>query len=120
MKNLVHIISIGLAFGMLSLVPIAAVGQQNTACSECSVIEEALKAVRQLGPGASRQQLDVEFEMDGGLQDMRGSRYVYRRCHSIKIDVRFEKAPEGMGAETRPSDRLVSVSRPYLELPFAD
>ena len=93
---------------------------QEDSCNGCSVVDQALKAINQLGPGKSRSDLSAGFEPDGGIQTGEWGRYVYRKCRSIKIEVRFAGSEEGRSAEMLPEDRIVSISRPYLELPFMD
>ena len=94
--------------------------QQPSTCDGCSVVQDALKASDALKPGMSRKDLEERFEPDGGMQTGGWGRYVFRRCRTIKIDVRFSGAEEGRGAEMLPTDKLVGVSRPYLETPFMD
>lgn len=94
--------------------------QKTPACDGCSMVQDALQASDALKPGMSREKLESQFEPDGGLQTGAWGRYVFRRCRTIKMDVRFVGAEEGRGAEMLPTDRIAGVSRPYLELPFAD
>ena len=94
--------------------------QQPSGCDGCSLVQGALKASEELKPGMSRKDVEAQFTFDGGMQTGYWGRYVFRRCHSIKIDVRFTGALDGHGAEGLPTDRIAGVSRPYLETPFMD
>jgi hypothetical protein len=79
------------------------------------VIEDALKIVNDLKPGDLRARLEQSFELDGGLQFPAKSRYVFRTCRYIKVDV--ELSSEGIQSRTDflPGDKIVKISRPYLE-----
>ncbi len=82
----------------------------------CEVIEEALQETGKLKSGITRDKVEVTFVLDGGMQFGRTSRYSFRKCPSIKVDVEFS----GSRADSSPTDRIVKVSRPYLELPAYD
>jgi hypothetical protein len=94
--------------------------QQGAACDGCSLVQDALKASDGLKPGMSRKDVEAQFEPDGGIQTGGWGRYVFRRCRAIKIEARFTGADEGTGAAMLPTDRVLGLSRPYLEVPFAD
>jgi len=84
--------------------------------SNCGVIEEALQETSKLKPGITRDKVEVTFVLDGGMHFRRTSRYSFRKCPSIKVDVEFS----GSRADSSPTDRIIKVSRPYLELPAYD
>ena len=86
----------------------------------CGVIEEALQETSKLTPGITRDKVEVSFVLDGGLQFGRTSRYSFRKCTSIKVDVEFSERGASSTADFSATDRLVKVSRPYLELPVYD
>jgi hypothetical protein len=88
--------------------------------SKCGMIEEALEETSKLKPGITRDKVEVSFVLDGGMQGGRTSRYSFRRCPSIKVDVEFADRGAGSPADSSPTDRIVKVSRPYLELPAYD
>jgi hypothetical protein len=68
----------------------------------------------------ARSAVKAFFDEDGGLQFPGEMRYDYRLCHSIKVDVKFRSAVSGERLEERDDDVIVSISRPYLEMPFMD
>ena len=93
--------------------------QSPAKCDDCGVIEEALKAVSDLVPGRSRERVEQEFRLDGGLHFFHGPRrYTFRKCPLIKVDIEFKQF-DGQQDEL-PTDPVVKVSRPYLEYPFSD
>ncbi len=121
--------------GWVALVCVAVLSSWNILAQapvtgeECKPIAQALEATKKLKPGMLRAELEKEFEEDGGIsffeKDSEASfrqkgRYVYRKCPYIKIDV--ELIFEGTTEAPAPSqkDRIRSISRPYLEYPYAD
>jgi hypothetical protein len=88
--------------------------------SNCGVIEEALAETSKLKPGITRDKVEVTFVLDGGMQFGRTSRYSFRKYPSIKMDVEFSDRGAGSPGDYSPTDRIVKVSRPYLELPSYD
>ena len=88
--------------------------------SSCGVITDALRSIESLKAGGPRSQLERDFQLDGGMQFAAKSRYVFKACHYIKIDVKLS----GKGIEDRadflPTDTITEVSRPYLEFPTKD
>ena len=87
----------------------------------CVAIREALNQIRERKPGDSRVQLERSFELDGGLQVSSNSRYVFKKCPYIKVDVEFSKQGMGNGASAfLPDDKIVNISRLYLEYPVGD
>ena len=94
--------------------------QTTGAHGNCAVIEEALQETGKLKSGITRDKVEVTFVLDGGMQFGRMSRYSFRKCPSIKVDVEFSERGAGTAADYSPTDRIVKVSRPYLELPAYD
>jgi hypothetical protein len=83
-------------------------------------IKETLMIVDELKPGDTRAKLERNFQLDGGFQYVAQSRYILKKCKYIKIDVQLT----GEGIENRidflPSDKILNVSKPYLEYPIDD
>jgi hypothetical protein len=81
-------------------------------------IEHVLDSVATIKPGMTRKDLAPVFAVDGGLQVREKGRYVYARCPYIKVDVEFSLAAEQR--DFGPDDKIIKVSRPYLEYPTSD
>ncbi|MGZ5262061.1 MAG: hypothetical protein ACXWC0_30985 [Burkholderiales bacterium] len=81
-------------------------------------IEHVLRVVSHIKPGMTRQSLSRSFEGDVGLQSRSQGRYAYKHCHNIKIDIEFSRVDDG--PDFSPDDKIVKVSRPYLEYPISD
>jgi hypothetical protein len=72
-------------------------------------------------PGMHRQDLAELFHEDGGISFGLERRFVFRECPLIKIAVRFKPSgKEHQWLQEDPDDVIESVSKPYLEYPFAD
>ena len=109
-----------LASVILCLVVVAvafAQTQEEKESAGCGLVRGALFDVSHLKPGMTRADIERNFITDGGAMRMTDGRYLYRRCHYIKVDVTFTLArPQTISQE----DTIVSVSKPYLEQPIAD
>ena len=81
-------------------------------------IQHVLQNTSNIKPGMTRKSLSHSFEEDGGMQSRSQARYVYKHCRYIKIEVEFSFVNEGLNQS--PDDKIIKVSRPYLEYPFFD
>lgn len=81
-------------------------------------IEHVVRIVSNIKPGMTRQSLSRSFEQDGGLQFRSQGRYVYKHCAFIKVDIEFAVVDDGPDFSL--DDKIVKVSRPYLEYPSSD
>jgi len=82
-----------------------------------------VKDCASIEPGMSRARLLQSFYPDGGLQATLPTRYIFKKCQVMKIDVTFDGA--GKTAPKRPisSDAemaIETVSTPYLQFPAND
>jgi hypothetical protein len=100
-----------------------AVAQENhhTAPSEIDQehtkwIAGALQSMQTIKVSMTRADLLKVFTTEGGLSTSSWRTYVYRQCPYIKVDVKFE-APS---REELPTDKIVEISRPYLNWTIAD
>ena len=94
--------------------------QEPNKCDSCSVVQQAMQSLEKLHNSSTRKEVELNFELDGGLQTGQWTRYVFRKCHLIKVEVRFSGEASESGVQFLPTDKVVSISRPYLDLPFAD
>jgi len=109
-----------LAVAVVLLTSLGFSRHMTDAQDKCGVIEEALQETGKLKPGITRDRVEVGFVLDGGLQFGRTSRYSFRKCPSIKVDVEFSEREAGSTTDLTAADRIIKVSRPYLELPAYD
>jgi hypothetical protein len=84
-------------------------------------IESVLRSVDAIQPGMTRKELSSMFiEQGGGLWSRSQRAYVFRPCPYIKIDVKFASFPKGGPFDEQPDDKIVEVSRPYLQYFVSD
>jgi len=78
-------------------------------------IAKALRQIKKIEPGMSRQDLLKVFTTEGGLSNRFQRTYVYSECPYIKVNVRFKAASnEGNVLQEEPEDIIESISQPYL------
>jgi len=67
--------------------------------------------------GGTRSELLNVFTTEGGLSTASQRTYVYRHCPYIKVDVKFAaSSPE----KELPTDKIIDISRPYLDWSIMD
>lgn len=78
-------------------------------------------------PGMTRGQLLRVFEGDGGLSTPLRRTFVSRECLFFKVDVEFEAvgrpsrdADGRVTSMEADEDRIIRISKPYMEPAFAD
>jgi hypothetical protein len=88
----------------------AAYGTEQ-ACS----LEASLSEIRSIQIGSTRADLLKLFTEDGGISERWRRRFVYRKCLMVKVDVDFAPQNNPNDFVERPDDRIVKISKPYLE-----
>ena len=78
-------------------------------------IDSALRSMQTVRVGGTRSELLKIFTTEGGLSTPSRQTYIYRHCPYIKVDVQF-----AAGTEELPTDKIVDISRPYLDWSIAD
>jgi len=91
----------------------------QVACNSCSIAIEVLSAVANLKPGMTREQIEKEFQPDDTFGSGPIKRYVYKKCAYIKIDIDFDLV-DANAVKDNPEDRVVKISKPYIEQQFVD
>jgi hypothetical protein len=113
-----------IVFAMLSLPASTPLAQASKTHAEqcCSIVSQALEAVGRIHKGTTRADVEREFVRDGGLFSRERTRYSFRICPSIKVEITFApgKGGEGDFVSGSPSDTVTSVTKPYLEYPVKD
>ena len=85
-------------------------------------IDGVMRSIAKIKPGMTRKDLSKVFRTEGGLSTRIHRKYIYNHCPYIKVDVEFSAADEsGVDPSVEsPDDRIVGISRPYLEYTIAD
>lgn len=80
-------------------------------------IDSAMRSMRTIKIGMTRAELLTIFTTEGGLSTTSRRTYVYRHCPYIKVDVTFAAASRN---EELPTDKILEISRPYLDWSVMD
>ena len=84
-------------------------------------VAKSLKEIERVKVGMTRGDLLKVFREEGGISTRVWRRYVYRGCPYIKVDVEFEPVGEPENKLSQdPEDRIVKISRPFLEWAITD
>jgi hypothetical protein len=103
----------------------SAPGQQSNQPSQIdssltSKIDTVIKTVDALHPGMTRADVLKSFETEGGISARGWNHYVYKRCPYIKIDVTFAVADGADPFNEATTDKIATVSKPYLQFSIKD
>jgi hypothetical protein len=95
-------------------------GSSSDQC--CSVVQNALQALDRIRKGTKRSEIEEQFVIDGGLFSRERTRYSFRLCPLIKVDIAFDADPKDSAgfATGSPNDTVSAVSKPYIEYPVTD
>jgi hypothetical protein len=80
---------------------------------------EVLNRISEIKVGDPRSKVELNFVEDGGLQFPPQTRYLWKDCKYVKIEVEFSPGTNDW-SKFLPTDKVVKVSKPYLELPAKD
>jgi hypothetical protein len=83
-------------------------------------IDTVIRITNALHPGMTRADVLKNFQTEGGLSTRKWNHYVYRRCPYIKMDVTFAVAPGEILTVEAATDKIATVSKPYLEFTIWD
>jgi hypothetical protein len=81
-------------------------------------LEEVMRSISTIKPGMTRRQLLRVLTTEGGLYSRRVGRYIYKRCPYIKVIVKFQPSDDSM--DFSPDDKIVEISKPFLEFVISD
>jgi hypothetical protein len=79
-------------------------------------VTSVLRSIQTIKVGMTRADLMEIFTTEGGVSSPSWRTYVYRQCPYIKVDVKFA----AVGGVELPNDKIVEISRPYLEWSIMD
>ncbi|WP_353062019.1 hypothetical protein RBB77_11950 [Tunturibacter psychrotolerans] len=79
-----------------------------------------IKIADALHPGMTRADVLKNFATEGGISFREWNHYVYKRYPYIKVDVTFVIAPGEDSFKEAESDKVATVSKPYLQFPIMD
>jgi hypothetical protein len=109
---------------LLCIIAVSAVAQSNPTGSTSEIdsehakwIDSAMLSMQTIKVGMTRAELLTVFTTEGGISTTSQRTYVYQHCPYIKVDVKFAAASRD---EELPTDKIVEISRPYLDWSYAD
>jgi hypothetical protein len=111
-----------LACSLVTFIPAAAMLSlsQSGADEHTQWIAKSLKEIETVKAGMTRGDLLKVFEEEGGISTRTWRRYVYRECRYIKVDVDFEPVGEPEKPSQSPRDKIIKISKPFLEWSIMD
>jgi hypothetical protein len=84
-------------------------------------IDQVMDSIATIKPGMTRQDILKIFTTEGGLSSRGQQRYVYKHCPHIKVDVEFAPVDGGPPLSADDSaDKIIKISRPFLEYTIMD
>jgi hypothetical protein len=83
-------------------------------------LAKAMREIATVKPGMTREELLKVCEEEGGLSTRTQRTYVYRGSLYIKVDVTFEGVGDAGELGTSLKDKVVKISKPYLNWSIAD
>ena len=121
-------ISFAAALTLFALISVAQTPQeakQQSTCDQCTFLQDALKSVAKIKVGETRLAIETDFEMEGGMQVASTTRYWYKKCRYIKIDVSFDEKYIDRDYVSKtgnfsPNDVISKISKPYIAYPVMD
>jgi hypothetical protein len=92
---------------------------QSQPSSPCVVVAEALTASYNIKIGMTRREVEKYFVHDGGAQFAEKTRYVYRSCDYLQMEVEFNLKPSGKDLKS-PNDVVTATSKLFVAYPAKD
>jgi len=83
-------------------------------------IEAVMQAIDAIKPGMTRADMLTIFREDSGITSPSLQRYVFRLCPYIKVDFEFERRTNSDDQANGNDDKILKLSRPYLQYSGAD
>lgn len=93
--------------------------QSLPGCSPCGQVEQALEDSARLKAGMTRRDAERYFALDGGMNFRGQTRYVYKKCDLVKVEITFEEDPSVQNDFSQ-KDKITNLSKLFLEYPSRD
>jgi hypothetical protein len=125
MKKLLLFVLTAGALASATLVLPHSSAQEDAATRERRAREEwvlkSLKEMSEVKVGMTRADLLKVFGEEGGLSTRTQRTYVYKECLYFKVNVKFEPVGEVYERHgVSPADKIVEISRPYIDYSVLD
>lgn len=83
-------------------------------------VASVLGSIHTIKPGMTRADILKVFTTEGGLSNRRNRTYVYKGCPYIKVTFEFKPVEDPNNPTEMPTDRVVSISAPFLQYTVGD
>lgn len=84
-------------------------------------LARSLTQIQSVKVGMSRRDLLDVFMTEGGLSSWNARKYAFKGSPYIKVDVVFQRRTSaGGGQRENLDDKIISISKPYIEFPISD
>jgi hypothetical protein len=93
--------------------------QSPPGCPACGQVEKALEDFGHLKAGMMRRDAEQYFALDGGMNFGGQTRYVYRKCEFIQVEITFEEDPD-VRNDFSQKDKITNLSKLFLAFPSRD
>jgi hypothetical protein len=70
--------------------------------------------------GSTRADLLKVFDPSGGIYTRTSRTYGFKECDYITVEVRFKPVGNESELKGRPEDKIISISKPTIEVPAID
>lgn len=94
--------------------------QSHDATTHSEWVAQSLKEMETIKVGMTRADLLRVFREEGGLSTRTQRQYVYRECIYIKVAVEFEPVETTAVLPENGKDKVVKISRPFIEWSVID
>jgi hypothetical protein len=94
--------------------------QSQDAKAHSEWIAQSLREMETIKVGMTRADLLRVFREEGGLSTRTQRQYVYRECLYIKVAVEFEPVDTTQVFPENGKDKIVKISRPFIEWSVID
>lgn len=120
MKKLISLLVLGLVT-LVSAAAILPAAKSFETDENTKWVAKSLSEIESVKVGMTRADLLKVFKQEGGISNRVWQRYVYHECPFIKVDVEFEPVGDpGNMLNRSPSDKIVKISKPFLERSISD
>lgn len=104
---------------VIANVPSNSPAQSPPGCPACGQVEKALEDFAHLKAGMMRRDAEQYFALGGGMNFRGQTRYVYKKCEFIQVEIMFEEDPQVQNGFSQ-RDKITNLSRLFLEFPLRD
>jgi hypothetical protein len=118
----VSLILVTVLIAVVCIVSLKSIAQSQDPQNHTEWVAKSLKEMQTIKVGMTRGDLLEVFREEGGISNRKWRQYAYRECPYIKVAVEFEPVGETVGHEFTqdPKDKIVKISKPFLEWGIID